>query len=273
MCKLLILQSHSPSERDAIIAKAWSYFRSSGEDDGYGALWISRAGELAWRKSSHPALKGRLPAWVDAFAASGGDCRSPSNGGWLMMHGRTATCGVNLTNTHPMLDDQGGLVHNGVVASEVVANVSTSCDSELILRAWLQASDKGLAHLSGYFAFGGLFRHPEGWEAVIARDDQARLRVGRSKQGWAWGTTDDALSCAGVVPLKLDHKPMTGLAFTPERRQPRQFSFTKARALAKQKDLELGWARASGGARRWESRAASALWSDAAGGSPTDGVD
>jgi hypothetical protein len=262
MCKILILQSHNPSQRDTIISRAWEYFHRSGETDGCGALWISERGHLSWYKSSVPSLSSidSLPAWADVFGERGGDAARPSDGGWLLMHGRKATCGVSLENTHPMLSDEdAGLVHNGVVDSDVVANVSTTCDSELLLRAWLQAGDKGLAHVSGYFAFAGLFRAPRGWDCVIVRDDTARLRIGQLQGkpgGWAWGTTDEALVCGGAKPIHADHKRSVGLVYSPGKRKPREFRVVKAAKVKPQQQAD--WLVASGGSR--------SVWSAGTGG-------
>jgi hypothetical protein len=154
-----------------------------------------------------------------------------------------------------MLTEAGdcGLIHNGVVTYDSVANISTSCDSELLLRAWIQAGDQGLSHISGYFAFSALFKSRRGWDPVFVRDDQARLRVGQLPGGaWAWGTTDEALKCGGAVPL-CDFRRNTGLVYSAGKPKPRQFAVTKA--AAKRADhLADAWAVASGrddGKRVW----------------------
>jgi hypothetical protein len=250
VCKILILQSHDAARRDALVSSAWRYFHASGEVDGFGALWVSQRGELSWLKSSIPdiAAANSLPPWADSFFQRGGGAADASDGGWLMLHGRRATCGIDVDNTHPMLTEAGdhGLIHNGVVTSDSVANISTTCDSELLLRAWIQAGDKGLSHIAGYFAFAGLFKARRGWDAVIVRDDQARLRVGQLPGGaWAWGTTDEALKCGGAVPL-CDFRRNTGLVYSTGKPKPRQFSVTKAITVKRSNHLENAWAVASG---------------------------
>ena len=216
MCKLLILQKHLPSRRDHLIESAWEQMCALGERDGFGAAWITKDGRLAWRKSSSPLISGQLPAWADSFEASR-HAEMPSDGGWLLIHGRTATCGVNLENTHPMLDNgRAALVHNGVVRSDSIHNVETTCDSELLLRAWDQGGAKSLDQITGYFAFGLLIRRRDGWHAVVAKGDSAKLRIGHHKKfGWAWGTNDDVLEVAGVRGV-ASQRAMTACVFAPD---------------------------------------------------------
>lgn len=245
MCKVIILQKHAPAARNRLIRAAWSYFCRTGETDGFGAAWIAKDGRLAWAKSSSPTLSGDLPPWADGFFAHRG-LAEPSDGGWLLLHGRTATCGVDVDNTHPMLDDNGtaALVHNGVVSSETLQNVYTTCDSELLLHAWDQGGAKGLEQVSGYFAFALLLRRRDGWHAVVARDDKARLRVGKTSRGWAWATTDDALATVGAMP-QGDHAPMRAAVFSPDGSSEVK-TFKKG---AEPRDLSRKWAVASGAYR------------------------
>jgi hypothetical protein len=215
MCKILILQKHSPARRSALISAAWRYFSATGETDGFGAAWITRRGALGWAKSSAPTLADDLPSFCAGFAANA-HLSEPSDGGWLLLHGRRATCGISVENTHPMLADGSvALIHNGVVRSDTVENISTTCDSELLLRAMDSGGTAGLSAISGYFAFAMLRRRRDGWHAAIVRDDTARLRVGRTSKGHAWGTTDEALAIAGAVVLG-DHRTSTAALFGPD---------------------------------------------------------
>jgi hypothetical protein len=246
MCKILILSAHAPASRAKLISRAWDYFAQTGETDGFGAAWITRSGTLGWAKSSSPLLPAaERPAWLAGFSGSSGD--EPSNGGWLLLHGRRATCGVSLDNTHPMLDDgAAALIHNGVVSSETVHNVTTTCDSELLLRAMLSGGVAGLEQVNGYYAFGMLKLRRDGWHAAVVRDDTARLRFGRGRAGASvWGTTDDALRIAGATPLG-DHAPNTAALFAPSA-AVRVVPVTKAKAKPSvADDFEERWAVASG---------------------------
>jgi len=249
MCKILILQQHNAAERDALIRKLWLYFSASGETDGFGAMWLSKRKKLAWWKSSSPNLDVfDLPDWAEAFGSRSESASEPSDGGWLMIHGRKATCGINVENTHPMLGDDGesALIHNGVVDSDTVANITTTCDSELLLRAWLQAEEKGLEYISGYFAFGMLLRRGKTWDAIIARDDSARLRYGTTNLGHAWCTTDEGLKMAGAQPI-CDHKRNCGLVFSGNDPRPRSFKIKKAEKVTQ--SMQSDWLVANGESR------------------------
>lgn len=198
MCKLLILTSHKPSQRDALIASAWTYFNATGETDGFGAAWVSRTGEISYRRSSAPVLTIPKVEFIESFADSA-HTLSPSDGGFLLVHGRKATCGIELGNTHPMLSESGAaLIHNGVVTSKSVHNISTTCDSELLLRAMESGGVNALAEISGYYAFGMIQPVARGHVLHVAKDGVARLKCGRTRSGWAFATTDEALALAGV---------------------------------------------------------------------------
>lgn len=250
MCKILILQTSpkSPKARRKLIASAWSYFARTGEDDGFGAAWVSNTGLLSWLKSSSPMVTSRpLPDYVDGFRGSA-HADLPGDGGWLLLHGRRATCGVSLDNTHPMLDHgAAALIHNGVVRSERFHNLTTSCDSELLLRAVDQEGIRGLADVSGYYAFGLLRKRRDGWHCTVARDDSAKLRVGRlpGDRGAAFGTTDEALALAGAVPVG-DHKPMLAVTWAPDGTYDLEKIPAKPIVVKRDDDVESLWGVASG---------------------------
>jgi hypothetical protein len=247
MCKLLLIEKHSPASRDALILKTWAYFAASGEKDGFGAMWISKSGKLAFAKSSHPDLTSNVPVFVEGFNEN---CETdePSNGGWLMIHGRRATCDINTENTHPMITNAltAGLVHNGVVDSDLYTCTNSTCDSELLLHAMTSHGIDGLRDITGYFAFGMLQKAKNGWVARIARDDQARLRVGSLKGAYAFGTTDEALAICGAKVIG-DFKKNTVLTYNAN-------GTTKLEPLVKgykvyskfaQKELDEKWLKAS----------------------------
>jgi hypothetical protein len=79
---------------------------------------------------------------------------------------------------------------------------------------------------------------------VVARDDKARLRVGRSRSGWAWGTTDEALATVGAEPVG-DHGQMRAAVFSPDGAAEVQ-TFSKGQDA---RELSRKWAVASGAYR------------------------
>lgn len=102
--------------------------------------------------------------------------------GSFISHGRTATCGKNINNTHPFqgFDKNGGLwtiAHNGVVDNiGEKFDCVTTCDSEHILNCFLYANGvhslKG--NISGYAACIGI--DPNG-DLFAFRDSVAPLYV------------------------------------------------------------------------------------------------
>jgi len=214
MCKIIIATAHSAKNLKQTIATAWTYFNQTGENDGFGAVWLDRAGKLCWLKSSTPNIGQKPPRFCFGFADDqNGD--SPSNGGFLLIHGRKATCGKSLENTHPMLDGAGSaLIHNGIVRSSTIKNENSTCDSELLIRAMQANDEKRLAEITGYFAFGMIQPSDSGWLLHIAKDDTARLVAGPNKSGgFTFGTTPEACQIGGA---EVSHtvKSQTLLTFT-----------------------------------------------------------
>jgi asparagine synthetase B (glutamine-hydrolysing) len=120
-----------------------------------------------------------------------------SDGGFLIIHGRTSTCGVSLENTHPMLSPNAALVHNGVVHSKTHRNQSTTCDSELILSAYTKGGIKEVAEsIAGYYAFMLLQKIRHARALTVARDFTASLHAGETDNGFAFATTPRLLAVA-----------------------------------------------------------------------------
>ena len=210
MCKVLILTCHDSRQREALISKAWAYFHRSGETDGFGAAWFTRSGDIQTCRSSHPTLGAIPPAFALGFASRDS---LPSDGGFLLIHGRKATCGINLDNTHPFTSETAALIHNGIVQSETYKNETSTCDSELILRAFEDKAWAGLAEISGYFAIGVLQLIKGRKVLHVGKCDTARLRVASYRGGFAFGTTNEAIACAGEHGDVFDVAPFTGLTF------------------------------------------------------------
>ena len=218
MCKVLIMTRHNKAQRDDIIKKAWAYFARSGERDGYGAAWLTADGKIAHRHSSVPGIsRFALPSWFEHFA-DGAHTDEASDGGFLIIHGRTATCGKSLNKTHPMLSARSALIHNGVVRSALIKNETTTCDSELILRALEAEGPAGLSKISGYLAIGVIETKPDAAPVLhVARDASASLLCARIKGGWAFATTADALEIAKPVGPMSSLVAYSFLTFTGPR--------------------------------------------------------
>jgi len=129
---------------------------------------------------------------IDMPMLSSGHADDPT--GPIIIHGRTATNAVNVTNTHPFRKKGWAMVHNGVVEldvhahdfppeeekdreyAELIDSRYSSCDSEYLLNTY--AFGKGhhdwVDWLSGYAATMTISPNNE---LIIAKDTKARLFV------------------------------------------------------------------------------------------------
>lgn len=90
----------------------------------------------------------------------------------VTMHTRFATCGREFFNTHPFVDGDFSLVHNGVIGNATQLNLNriSTCDSEAALQAYInnnvgtniENAQAWLDLLSGYWAFGIFARDANG---------------------------------------------------------------------------------------------------------------
>jgi Glutamine amidotransferase domain len=221
-----------------------------------------------------PAFGKRAGVMVQGFkvagtAAQGGAYR-PDRA--VIMHGRTATCGISLRNTHPFRLHGWTLAHNGVVdwagAEDPARAAAVSCDSEHLLfcianAKTLDAAKAELENITGYAAFMAL--SPTG-RLIVARDDRATLFAGITSRGrWIFGTTKaivdaqaDAIGAKGVTPYELD--AWTWLDFAPggdvELSTWKHGHATAAQIGFSQASLGKAWSPGAGETRRHKSRRA-----------------
>lgn len=213
MCKILCITSHDPAQRNTIIQKAW--LGMYGTPDGYGAAWFGADGSIGFFKRSHPRIygydgpKGEPPSYVvkkgtyqrpsKAFFSESNDI--PSDGGFLIIHGRNATGLVNVANTHPMVRPDAAMVHNGVVQSLKYNNEldGCTCDSELLLNAFMAGGVAEIEkEISGYYAFMCLSHDAHNDQMVktlhVAKDRRALLVCGIRPDGsYAFATVESML--------------------------------------------------------------------------------
>lgn len=82
----------------------------------------------------------------------------------LTLHARYATCGREFANTHPFIDNDISLVHNGGISNHLALNVNkiSTCDSEAALQTYIQKdvlnninnAQEWIDMLAGRWAFG-----------------------------------------------------------------------------------------------------------------------
>ena len=140
--------------------------------------------------------------------------------GFVLLHGRTATCERGLRNAHPhMIEDQSGtqfaLIHNGVVQAsktdkDALGTMLSGCDSELILSAFASGGmDLVSKIITGYYAFSVIVNNRDGTSYLhVVRDFTTSLYVGEMDGGsYVFATTPDLIEMAGckqysrVLPL------------------------------------------------------------------------
>lgn len=145
----------------------------------------------------------------DGFSAFAASKRFEQTGYYNQMkstivHGRTATCAVNLGNTHPFRHDGWSLAHNGVVTwhgKQTKHHNKATCDSQHLLYALTDnAGDsekqrEAMMHITGYAAFLALA--PSG-KLIVAVDSMASLYAGITKKGrWIFGTKPEIVEAIG----------------------------------------------------------------------------
>lgn len=171
MCKLFCITSHDPAKRNEIIQRVWTKMAIT-EKDGYGACWFGVDGQIGYLKRRLPKIS---TADVASFVKPGVGYAAkpavvfdesndiPSDGGFLVIHGRAATGGhggISLENTHPFIqeyndDSRVAMIHNGKVESKKYDNQlpGCTCDSELLMQAYVHGGiDEVELNIEGLYA-------------------------------------------------------------------------------------------------------------------------
>lgn len=139
--------------------------------------------------------------------------------GSYISHGRTATCGREVFNSHPFtgLDRNGGkwtIAHNGVVESiGEKHDLQTTCDSEHILNCFL--FEKGVhslkASISGYAAILGI--DPKG-RMFAFRDSTAPLYCSYIEDLAICTLSTDPLDCVQFNKMVCKHNKVKATSIT-----------------------------------------------------------
>ena len=225
MCKLIAmnkLSCKSLKQASQIIRKS-AEFLGSSQKDGFGYALNSDNGVFIERYVNPDSCKGisvlkdsrdTLPANIRTQLTYGVDFdqkgNKPVNGGLLgsyIAHGRTATCGKSVINTHPFngISEKGEytIAHNGVVDWDgQVYPTHTTCDSEHILNCYLYAEgEKSFVEgLSGYAAVVGI--DPNG-NMFCLRDDRAPLYLTYIKELGQYIICTDPNHCKELATMLI----------------------------------------------------------------------
>ncbi len=144
------------------------------------------------------------------WASSGKMAKTPK--GPMIIHGRTATNEVSLTNSHPFVVEKWVIAHNGVVTPKTgvaqLPRVSTN-DSEYVANILaLKGANAMVEYIWGYMAVVAISPDKS---LVVFKDARASLKVAEGVIAGVprllFGTTDSILSAAGRV-LELALTPV-----------------------------------------------------------------
>jgi len=199
MCKILAVTSAPNENLSKIIYPTWEEM-SRTDKDGYGAAWDSNNG-LGWIKSSY-SRQLEIPSFCEGFSKAS---VMEGNGGPLIVHGRTSTNDVCLSNTHPFVDENFALIHNGVVESTKYKNSKgVTCDSELILKAFMYGGiEEVSAHIRGWYACAIIEKTHNKTILHVFRDKWTKLYVGTLDQAYIFGTTENLIENVGGEVIAL----------------------------------------------------------------------
>lgn len=238
MCKLLLMTGITEGRVAEEFMKRMAIPMSTFNKDGIGYTGVNPDGSLfsqKWLNNEHffdltkvmtPEIREQLEPFRDrlprgALNQNYMELGTPDfeNVRTITMHTRMATCEKGIRNTHPFIDEDTSLVHNGVIrnADTLGVNKISTCDSEAALQTYLQegvASDtkkalKWLDRLSGGWAFGILSRNEQGNRVLdVVRGGSMLYYMEIEGLGSVFTTNDDdAKGVAKEMGLKFVKDP------------------------------------------------------------------
>lgn len=198
MCKVFLMSGIKPETVD----KAWAFAQEIGKrmsvsnTDGLGYAAITKEGKLfgeRWLKNRDAFgaeyedltpldtelfnnLGDALESSMKEYSNAKGDYNTfgdvvPGEMVALTLHTRMATSAKGMHNTHPFVQDNVSLIHNGVIRNpELYGMKNSTCDSESILQGYLTEDvltdpaniSKIADKLEGYYACGVLANSSSG---------------------------------------------------------------------------------------------------------------
>lgn len=229
MCKVFMVSGIKPEtvENAWVFAQEMGKLMSKGNSDGLGYAAITNEGKLfgeRWLENKDAfaeAIVDTTPFDDELFANLGeaidgskkefnknkGEYNNfgkfePDKIVALTLHTRFATSPKGMQNTHPFVDNNVSLIHNGVIRNpEAYGMKNSSCDSESILQGYLKedvVSDpanfqKVAEKLQGYYACGVLTNSETGPILDIFKGNSARLYAAFIKElnAFVLSTDDD----------------------------------------------------------------------------------
>jgi hypothetical protein len=186
------------------------------QKDGLGIAYVGSDGNIHRRRwASSDDFKGLITDDLRGpFCEITSEPPIPANipaTGFVLLHGRTATCDKGLANSHPHIiigpsGTEYALIHNGQVQAsdkdkKELGDLLSSCDSELILAAFASGGMEKVSNIiTGYYAFGIIVKNTIGEKFLhVVKDDRAQLHVGEiPDKTYVFATTPELLGIAGV---------------------------------------------------------------------------
>ncbi len=192
MCKLFAIVEIENRAHAETFAKKAVKFVTEHDDDGLGIMRLGENGVHIQRWVEVPLIP-TMRSTLDRFQnvlelnRNTEGRRSPRELYGIGIHGRWATCEVNIKNTHPFYREGTALMHNGVIQNhrEFDKPLST-CDSEALLTRYIDAKaiehpkkiSEAMKPIAGYFA--AIVFNDNG-TIDIWRDDKATLFMAHVK--------------------------------------------------------------------------------------------
>ena len=202
MCKVLILTGIEDSDLALKFMQSASVPMSFADRDGIGYSAINSKNQLfmeKWHNNTKfldvdsvltkeiitelEPFKARLPMLSENYTSYGEVTRNDLR--TVTMHTRMATCGRTFENTHPFIDKEVSLIHNGVISNSFELNLNkvSTCDSESALQLYInneinltdneqKIQETFLDKLRGYWAFG-----------ILAKDAQGQYMIDIVREG------------------------------------------------------------------------------------------
>lgn len=223
MCKVMILKGIQDSAMALDFMKGVADNMSQYNTDGIGYSAVNSKNEMfmeKWHNNKQfldtdtvidaetlkvlEPFKNRIPFvnlnYTNHGTVTRGDLRT------VTMHTRYATCGKTFENTHPFIEGDTSLIHNGVIrnADELKLNKNSTCDSENALQLYknlninLETNPDNIQsfidQLKGYWAFAFLSRDA---------DNQYMLDVVREGAPLYWALIPEmGVNCAVIATTK-----------------------------------------------------------------------
>lgn len=236
MCKIMILTGIEDSELALKFMQAASIPMSFADRDGIGYSAINSNNQLfmeKWHNNSKfldidsvltkeviaelAPFKARLPSLTENYSSYGQVTRNDLR--TVTMHTRMATCGRTFENTHPFIDQEVSLIHNGVISNSFQLNLNkvSTCDSESALQLYInneinltdneqKIQETFLDKLRGYWAFGILAKDANGQYMIDIVREGASLYWSEipeiGKNCYAFATTENIIK-SSLISLGL----------------------------------------------------------------------